>query len=263
MQRGLDDLVAWVEGGEEAAGENVAGDLAEAGRAFTMYPRLGDDGADEVTGASERVTLRGTITRDGEPIEEGFLWAIVRHDGVQRACSFAPWPWISHGEYEMVIAAESETAGCGAPGAELYMSLFQDGTQFLSTPIAWPTGSEAEMNVDFLSTAALDQAEGPRRSDNFGTVFFGTAFDADRAPVPVGTVIEAYVGETLCGRYQVPPVPMVFDEPGTYGIDVAAPALNAACALGETVTFRIDGELAPETGEHDGEGHLLLLLSAP
>jgi hypothetical protein len=41
-QRAFEDLVAWVERGTKPAGEDLLGDLRDAGRAFTV-PLAGDD----------------------------------------------------------------------------------------------------------------------------------------------------------------------------------------------------------------------------
>ena len=120
-ERGFEDLVAWVEHGVSPAGEDVlAGDLRAAGAAFTMAPRFGLPDAETVAGAGERVLLRGSITIDGEEVNDGrFLWFLVERDGLRALCSF-PGDIVSAGRYERAVASAEEAAGCGEAGSVIY-----------------------------------------------------------------------------------------------------------------------------------------------
>ncbi len=53
--------------------------------------------------------------------------------------------------------------------------------------------------------------------------------------------VEAYVGDTKCGAFSLPPVKMVFDDTQGYSIDVASPDVVPGCAKGGSISFRING----------------------
>ena len=101
----------------------------------------------------------------------------------------------------------------------------------------------------------------PTANDYFGTTFFGTLLKSDGIP-EAGTVVEAYIGDTVCGRKVVAPVVMVFDQPGTYEISVASPASVPACSAGGSVSFVVNGQRMPQTGVNDlaRDGHPLDLV---
>jgi pimeloyl-ACP methyl ester carboxylesterase len=257
-------LVDWVENGKKPEGEDLLGDLTNAGAKFTTAPRLGSDAASRVAGAERRVTLTGTTMLDGQPVEPDFLWAEVRNDGVHRACSFEPARFDDNGRYEITIASDAEVKGCGAADAQVYVALFKDGERYISEqPVAWPaTGGSATFDATFSTAHSAGAAAEPAANDYFGTTFFGSLLKSDGSPAPTGTTVEAFIGDTLCGRKVVAPVVMVFDQPGSYEISIASPASVPACTAGGSVSFKIDGKPIPQTGANDSSrnGHPLDLV---
>lgn len=70
LAQGLNDLMAWTERGIKPQGEDVTiRDLRGLATAFTLTPRVGTPEAERVVGASQRVTLSGRLTLDGQPLQ--------------------------------------------------------------------------------------------------------------------------------------------------------------------------------------------------
>jgi pimeloyl-ACP methyl ester carboxylesterase len=238
----LKALVAWVERAEKPEGEDVlTDDLRTLGEKFTLMPRHGSPEADAVPGAADRITLRGTLTLDGVPFSAGFLGAVVHRDGLTAACQYSLAQVVA-GQYELTVMADAEARGCGTPGAEilLWMSarspiLYSSGT------LRWPAdGTTTTFNAKF-SASAPDGASTPV------TEFFGEVFGRDGEHLLGGTVVEAYVGDVLCG---VGSVRRVGSFAG-YILAVAGPASVPGCAEGPMLTFRIDGQPASQTARND------------
>ena len=219
----------------------LADDLTDIGKEFTLIPRLGSPDADAVPGAAERLTLRGTITRDGQPFDGQLFSVMVRKDGLSRSCSYFAVS-VSQGSYEVLVAADAEAAGCGAPGAQLFLNAGGSASQELAD---WPEdGSELQFDAS-LSSA---DPRGVQRSLRF---FFGSVFDSSGETMPPGTVIEAYIGETLCGLSSLPRVVTGPASSPPYSIAVVGPESMPNCATGEEITFRIDGQLVEQTVLND------------
>jgi hypothetical protein len=204
--------------------------------------------------SSERLTLRGALTLDGAPGEARFLGARVVRDGLAAACQ-ASIPGVSGGRYEIQVFADAEVRGCGAPGAEVLLWT-HDGERFLFSreTMPWPTeGALAAFDASF-STAAPNGASAP------ATEIKGLLFGRDGAQLPDGSVVEAYVDETLCG---ITSLRNAEATEGYFTLIVAGPDAIAACGEGATLTFRIDGRRARETAANDlrsgSEGHELNL----
>ncbi|MEX0786824.1 MAG: hypothetical protein WD939_09320 [Dehalococcoidia bacterium] len=244
-EQALEDLVAWVEDGQRPEGEDVlVEDASNFGERFTLAPRFGSAAADAVPGAGERLTISGTMTLDGQPID-GFLSGVsVRKDGLARLCNFISLP-IKDGAYSVTVASDSEVPGCGQEGAQLLVSVFT-GDQGHSPPelVDWPAG-ETELSLDIDYSSTVTGAGRP------ATVFYGDALDGNGEHLPAGTMIEAYIGDTLCGISSPPPVLMNAAGPDTYHLFVVTPASVPACAEGGDVTFRVDGQLVPQTAVAD------------
>ncbi len=68
MIRAFDDLVAWVHRGTKPAGDNVDGDLRDAGRTFTDPLRPGDPGHLQVAAPQAAPPARVDFVRDVQPI---------------------------------------------------------------------------------------------------------------------------------------------------------------------------------------------------
>ena len=205
-----------------------------------------------VPGAGERVTLRGTLTLDGAPLEADFLGVRVVRDGLAAACQ-ATIPAVTGGGYEIPVLSDAEVRGCGAPGAEILLWAFTNDTFFFSSQSTpWPgSGATATFDGSFSSTA-------PAGASTPVTEFKGHLFRRDGSDLPSGTVVEAYVGEVRCGvtslRYGA-------SVERFYTLIVAGPEAVSACAEGTTLTFRLDGDAAAETAVNDlgqgSEGHEL------
>jgi hypothetical protein len=248
-EMGLEDLVAWVEQGEKPDGDDVLiDDLSDIGTKFTLAPRLGLPEAEEVPGADERVTVRGSLTLDGEPLDGRGLAVRVRGGGLERACNFMMFP-VARGRYEVTVAGNGEARGCGTPGAEVYLSLFgEDDILFSQETAPWPTDAN-ELTFD----ASFSSAD-PEGVALPLTAFSGTVVGASGETLPPGTVIEAYIGETLCGVSSLTPVAMLSGDPASYTLYVAGPDAVPGCQADADVSFLVDGEPAQETAVHDLAG---------
>jgi hypothetical protein len=205
-------------------------------------------------GAGERVTLRGTLTLDGVPLEAEFLGVRVIRNDLAAACQNTI-PAVTEGQYEIEVASDAEVRGCGASGAELLLWTFVNDAFVYSTQTTpWPgSGATATFDANFSSGT-------PEGASKPVTEFKGHLFDREARELPSGTVIEAYVGEVRCGlvslryggateRY--------------YTLIVAGPESISGCKEGATLTFRLDGDPAAETAINDlargSEGHELNL----
>jgi pimeloyl-ACP methyl ester carboxylesterase len=253
----FEDLVAWVENGVKPQGDDLTTtDLSHAGATFTQAPRYGSAEANAVEGASQRVTLRGAITLDGNPLSVDWFYADVALDGLAQSCSFRPAP--TNGRYEIAIVAAAEMRGCGAPGARITLYAFKDGRWYASLPVDWPASpGDFASDVAFSSDRSWPNGE-PRPAPS--TYVYGAARDASGKRVPPGTLVEAYVGGTRCGVTAVARAVLQFSDPDSYGIDVAGPASIPACKTGETVTFTIGGKPAATTSTHDLKDHAIDLI---
>ena len=242
-------LVDWVEQGKKPAGDDLLGDLTHAGERFTLSPRLGSEAAAALPGADQRVTLRGAVTLDGQPVDSAFMWAMVRDGGLLRACSYERVVNVQ-GSYSMPVAADAETPGCGKPGADLLIGLFVDGKRYVSAPLPWPR-APGDAAIDLAFTSA--RPDGTASSDEalFGSHFVGALLDGSGKPLGPGARVEAYIGDTKCGAFAVPPVMMIFDETQGYTISVASPEAIPACAKGATISFRVNGKETGVTATND------------
>jgi hypothetical protein len=222
---------------------NDGGDGNNAGTPGRVTPLV------VVPGADDRVTLRGTLTLDGAPLVAEFLGVRVVRDGLPAACQFSI-PTVAQGQYEIMVVADAEARGCGAPDAGIMLWTFaNDEFLFSHETLPWPGGGEeAAFNATFSSAT-------PGGASTPVTQLKGRLLAGDGSPLPSGTDIEAYAGDVLCGvaslRYGID-----FDR--LYTLIVAGPEGIPACAEGATLTFTLDGAPAVETAVNDldssGEG---------
>jgi hypothetical protein len=250
----LDDLIAWVEEGDKPQGEDVLERDGEDLGEFTIWPRYGLEGADEVPGADGRVIVSGSATLDGQPIDSGVISATVRTpEGLGRRCALN-LGFVRSGRFEVPLAAEAEMRGCGGPGASVLLVYDPFGESLFAREMtSWPSSGNALTVHPTFSTAG---AQGPARPATFVT---GEALDGDEH-LPPGTVIEAFIGGTRCGVTSVPYIVTVAGDPTGYELSVTNEELVPACRHGETVTFRVDGEPIDTAVEHDLEFHNLDLV---
>jgi pimeloyl-ACP methyl ester carboxylesterase len=256
LQTSLEDLVAWVEDGIQPDGEDLLGDVSDAGIKFTSAPRIDSPAADAVRGARDRIVLEGTLTLDGDPITEGFLWAIVEREGVFLNCSYE-FPVFPDGRYEMPVSSDTESEGCSAPGARIGLAYFSDGENFVSgSAIDAPSpGARVQFDGVFLRSAPGGYFGAGPLEDLQGTGAYGELIDASGKPMPSGTRVEAFIGDTLCGRFVSPPMIMVFTEPNTYAISVARPESIAGCTADAPIELRVNGAAVPTDISHDFTSH--------
>ncbi len=195
-----------------------------------------------VPGADERVTLRGTLTLDGAPLEADFLGVRVTHGGLAPPCQHTI-PAVTQGRYEIKVVADAEVRGCGAPEAELLLWAYTKGAFIFSNQTTpWPgSGATATFDASF----SFDAREGASKPI---TEFKGHLLDRDGSRLPGGAVIEAFVGDVLCG---VTSLRYGDDFEGYYTLAVAGPQSVSGCAEGAGLTFRIDGKPAAETALND------------
>ena len=203
--------------------------------ATTASPSPGSTSA----AAQERATLLGALTVDGRPLEADFLGAVVIHDGLVNACQAVIVP-VRGGGYEIEVIADAEARACGAPGGQIVLwTNVGNGNIYSAETLPWPGGGQTTFNASF-STSVPDGASVP------ATEFYGHVARADGTRLGPGTVVEAYVGDTLCG------VGTVLDYSGdeAFVLSEAGPQV-AGCAKDATITFRADGAQATETATND------------
>ena len=163
--------------------------------------------------------------------------AVVLRAGLVTPCQFA-LPPVTKGRYTITVLAETESSGCGGPGAQIALWTFAHNEIIFSTnTVAWPTHGHTTNLAARYSTSA------PAGAAPTTAQFTGGAFGADGHPLPPGTRIEAYVGGTRCGTAGVR-----YTDPSTeYILAVVGPDSIPGCTRGATLTFRIDGRPAAPT----------------
>jgi hypothetical protein len=238
-EEGLEDLVAWVEDGDKPKGEDfLADDLTTLGGTYTLTPRYGLPEADEIDGAHERVTLSGTITLNGQPVESGYVYpVIVKGTLEQLHCTFFEARSKQGGRYETVVVGEGEVPGCGAPDTDIYLGVYDPNTDKNYTSdrtIAWPTDAD-ELTFNVTLTDELIGRKG-------GNIY-GSVVNAEGKALPPRTLIEAYSGEKLCGVSATAEAMMAYADPTGYVMWVT----GEGCAEDAPLTFRIDGGTAEQT----------------
>jgi hypothetical protein len=253
QERSFEALVGWVEGGVKPEGHDVlVDDLRTLDGRFERSPRAGTPEADAVPGAADRAVLQGALVLDGAPFDAPFLGAIVRRDGLVTPCQYT-LPPVDDGRYEIVVLAEAEASGCGAPGAEILLWTFAEGRRLFSREAApWPgNGAAASFDASFSSSAP--EGDAPATSD-----FLGEIFRRSGERLPHGTRVEAYVGRVLCGIASTRRTGNF----GGYILSVVGPDSVAGCDLGAKLSFRVEGERAKTTAVNapDAGPNLDLLL---
>lgn len=233
-ERGIEMLDAWVKEAVVPEGEDLlSGDLGNLGAEFTQIHRIGSAEAENVTGAGDRITLSGSVSVDGAPSNSSSLWVHVLSGGLWRSCTFAgvrP----AGGRFERVAAASSELDGCGGPGTTYSFVTVREGKVYATAPQPWPAGDVAGLQVD-LGAAAMGSALA-----DFTRVS-GAVLDRNGTRLPPGTIVDAYVGSTLCGSAAIPILKMDYGAPDEVSILVGGPALDEGCEAGGTITFRAGG----------------------
>jgi hypothetical protein len=185
-------------------------------------------------GVDQRATLSGTLTLDGQPLEARFLGAHVMRDGLVTACQ-AAIPSVAAGQYEIPIMSDAEGRGCGVAGGRIVLWT-NVGDQYLYTAetLAWPgSGADATFDATF-STAAPAGASEPL------TGFKGHVVRPNGARLGGGTVLEAFIGDALCG------VTSVRCDAESWFTLLVAGSQVPGCAEDGAISFRVNG--APAGG---------------
>jgi len=196
-------------------------------------------------GAEDRVVVRGRATLDGASFDAPYLGAVVKRHGLVTPCQQA-LPRVRNGRFAITVFARSKARGCGARGGKVFFWTFvQDQIIYSNQSVRWPgNGKTARFNPGF-SISAPDGGVGPIVG------FAGEVFDRGNRRLPPGAHVQAYIGETLCA---VATTRRIEDFVG-FSIDVVGPDSIPECAIGATITFRVDGRDAQETAVNQtGQG---------
>jgi hypothetical protein len=247
----LDALVSWVEHDQPPSGTDVLlSDLRHLDHTYELAPRQGTPEANAVQGAGDRAMLRGTLTLDGAPLDTRFLGAVVVHDGLSTACQLT-LPPATGGRFEITVLADAESAGCGRPGASVYLWALANGQLVYSDPIDWPgAGRSATVTASFST-------RDPWGATPVTVDISGEVLGPDGRYLPPGTRVEAFIGDTACG---VASTRRTGSFSG-YILSIAGPDSIPGCTHGATVTFQIDGQPARETMHNQPDEHDQLDLS--
>jgi len=208
------------------------------------------DAAATGTAIDDRVVIRGRATLDGVPFDAPYLGAVVKRHGLVTPCQQS-LPPVRNGRFGIIVFARTEASGCGALSGEVFLWTFvQDQILYSSQSVPWPGhGATARFRSKF-SIGAPNGGVGPIVG------FAGEVFDRRHRRLPPGARVEAYIGRTRCG---VATTRRIDDFTG-FSIDVVGPDSIPGCAIGGTVTFRVDGRGAVETAlNQPGQGSSLNL----
>ena len=217
-----------------SSGKGAARTEPTAARPSPSAPGTSATSAASPTG---QVVVHGVATLDGKPFDARWVGAAVLRGGLVTPCQRALLP-VSNGRFTVAVFADSESSGCGAPGARIVLWTYARGKILHSTNVvAWPAN---EMTVSF---GARYSSATPAGAAPVTAQFNGRLLTAGGAPLPDGTRVEAYVGDTRCGLASQR---SDADFAG-YILAVVGPESIAACARGAHLTFRINGRPAAET----------------
>jgi hypothetical protein len=185
-----------------------------------------------------RVILSGKATLDGKPVESQFVGAVVLDDGLVTPCQTA-LPPVAAGRYSVPVFTDDASAGCGKSSAEVALWIFaNDEIVYSTNTMPWPDDEETLPKFDATFSAAKPMGATPDVAQ-----FQGGAFAADGSAMRVGTVVEAFIGDTRCG---VASVRSSANFRG-YIISVVGPDSVDGCTRDVPIEFRLDGEPATPT----------------
>ena len=179
------------------------------------------------------VLFRGEARLDGAPVDADFLGAAVLEDGLATPCQ-AELPPVAKGRYAIRVHSSAGGLGCGAPGAKVVLWAFVgDRTLWSDAMIDWPADGDAAVDADVDFATANPSGAAPEVAQ-----FSGTVFDGDGGVAPVGTEVEAFVGDERCGVASV----RRSDTFVGYVISVVGPESVAGCERGAIIDVRVEGE---------------------
>ena len=221
--------------------------------AALLVSAFGRDAVAARTGGEDRVVVRGRASLDGAPFDAQYLGAVVKRRGLVTPCQSA-LPRVRDGRFAITVRARAEALGCGAAGSEIFLWTFvQDQIVYSDQSVRWPgTGKTARFNPRF-SINAPTGGVGPI------VEFAGEMFDARHRRLPPGAHVEARIGETLCAVATTRRI----DNFTGFSLDVVGPDSIPGCAIGATITFRVNGRDAQETAINQAGQSSSLNLSLP
>jgi hypothetical protein len=204
--------------------------------AVLLVSAFGRDADAARTGAEDRAVVRGRATLDGASFDAPYVGAAVKRNGLVTPCQLT-LPRVRDGRFAIKVRARTEARGCGAAGSQIFLWTFvQEQIVYSSQSVRWPgNGKTARFDPAFsisAPTGGVGQIVG----------FAGEIFDPANRRLPPGAHVEAHIGETLCG---VATTRRIDDFIG-FSIDVVSPDSIPGCAIGGTITFRVDGRDAHE-----------------
>jgi hypothetical protein len=196
-------------------------------------------------GAEDRVVVRGRAKLDGASFDAQYLGAVVKRHGLVTPCQ-RTLPRVRNGRFAITVFPRTESSGCGAPGSEVFFWTFvQDRIVYSNQSVHWPGNGKTARFDPMFSISAPDGGVGPIVG------FAGEIFDARNRRLPRGAHVEAHIGKTLCAVATT----RSLDNFVGFSIDVVGPDSIPGCAIGATITFRVDGRDAHETAVNQaGQG---------
>jgi hypothetical protein len=229
--------------------------LLVAGVAVTVAigGAFGRDADAARTGAEDRAVVRGRATLDGARFDAPYLGAVIKRHGLVTPCQHT-LPRVRDGRFAISVRARTEASGCGAAGSRIFLWTFvQDQIVYSNQSVRWPGAGETARFDPGFSISAPTGGVGPIVG------FAGEIFDARSRRLPAGARVEAYIGETLCAVATTRRI----DNFTGFSIDVVGPDSIPGCAIGGTITFRVDGRDANETAVNQAGQGASLNLSLP
>jgi hypothetical protein len=181
------------------------------------------------------VVFRGDARLDGAPFDAEFLGAAVLEHGLVTPCQ-AEIPPIDDGRFSIAVHSSDGGLGCGRPGAQVLLWTHVVGdTHWALDPIEWPADGRDEVD---LEDGVEFRTSDPDGSSPEVAQFHGAVVAADGEPLPVGTEVEAFVGEARCGVASVRRADSFLG----YVISVVGPASVPGCTRGASIQLRVGGD---------------------
>ena len=218
--------------------------------AVLVVSAFGRDADAAGTGVEDRAVVRGRANLDGAAFDAPYLGAAMKRNGLVTPCQSA-LPPVRDGRFAIKVRARTEARGCGAAGGRIFLWTFvQEQIVYSSQSVRWPGAGKTARFDPAFSISAPTGGVGPIVG------FAGEVFDAANRRLPPGANVEAHIGETLCG---VATTRRIEDFIG-FSIYVVGPDSISGCAIGGTITFRVDGREAREMPvNQEGQGTSLNL----
>ncbi len=224
-------LVSWARGGTKPPGEDLSTTGPDLGRAFTRSPRLGSPAASALPGAADRRVIAANIEVRGGGQLSGPPWVVNAEDSRLILCELA----VSQGledstRFEWTVAGDAEIKGCGRADRPLSLLAWIDGRAVLSDDqLPWPGSSLGDGMATSFS---------PRSATRHVVVLFGAVVNSSYWSLPAGTIVQAYVGDTLCGVTSIAPTGEFAQR---YLLLVSGPDIIPSCLAGRTIDLRVNG----------------------